>query len=362
MKSKPAIAVIGLKGLPAFGGAAAVGENIIRQLHYDYDFTVYSASSHTNLQTGNYEGICTQVVFRSMGYKKLNTLMYYLKSLFHALLSGNYDLVHLHHRDAAFIVPLLRLRYKVVLTTHGMILTEKWEKYTSLFEIQDKLFLRFVNRITAVSLKDLRFLQKVLPRRKDMVHIPNGVNGINRLSPKLQRITFAAGRIVPAKGCHLFLEAMKNTNCDHEILIIGDYSQVSDYSQHLKVLSASVKNIRFTGLIKDKNQLFELIGHSEFFVYPSLIESMSMVMLEVASLGVPIICSRIPENLDVFNEDEVLYFEPGNILDLRNKIKFAFSYPDNMQERSEKAMHKLVNFYLWQDIAQKYSSVYNSIL
>ena len=29
---KPRIAVIGLKGLPAFGGAAAVGENIINQL------------------------------------------------------------------------------------------------------------------------------------------------------------------------------------------------------------------------------------------------------------------------------------------------------------------------------------------
>ena len=29
MKAKPKIAVIGLKGLPAFGGAATVGENLI---------------------------------------------------------------------------------------------------------------------------------------------------------------------------------------------------------------------------------------------------------------------------------------------------------------------------------------------
>ena len=32
MNKKLKIAVIGLKGLPAFGGAATVGENIIEQL------------------------------------------------------------------------------------------------------------------------------------------------------------------------------------------------------------------------------------------------------------------------------------------------------------------------------------------
>lgn len=362
MKRKPRVSVIGLKGLPAFGGAAAVGENIIRQLHDDYDFTVYSVSSHTHLQSGDYNGICRQVVLGSISNRKLNTLVYYFNSALHALVIGHYDLVHLHHRDASFIVPLLRLRYKVVLTTHGMILTEKWEKYNWLFKLQDILFLRFVNRITVVSLKDLRFLQQVLPARKKLIHIPNGINGTTQFERKLRRITFAAGRIVPAKGCHLFLEAMMGIDCNHEILIIGDYSQVSKYNNHLMELSASLENIRFTGLIKDKSQLFDLIGHSEVFVYPSLIESMSMVMLEVASLGVPIICSRIVENLDVFDEDEVLYFEPENITDLRDKIEFALSHQNNMQERAEKAMHKLLNCYLWKDIAQKYSSVYNSII
>lgn len=362
MQKRRSIAVIGLKGLPAFGGAAAVGENIIRQLHRDYDFTVYSTSSHTNLDSGDFDGICTQIVFRSIGHKKLNTLFYYLKSLFHALFLSRYDLIHLHHRDAAFIVPLLRLRYRVVLTTHGMILTEKWEKYTSLFEFQDKLFLRFVNKITAVSLKDLRFLQNVLTWRNDIVHIPNGVTGIAEVSKKYQRITFAAGRIVPAKGCHIFLNSLREITYEHEILIIGDHSQVSDYYEQLQNIAASLKNIRFTGLVKDKSQLFELIGSSQLFVYPSLIESMSMVMLEVASIGVPIICSRIPENLDVFDEDEVLYFEPGNIHDLSVKIKYALSHDENMKARAEKAMNKLVNLYLWKDIAQKYSAVYYSIL
>ncbi len=47
MKKKK-IAVIGLKGLPAFGGTANGGENIIEQLSDKYDFTVYSILSHTS--------------------------------------------------------------------------------------------------------------------------------------------------------------------------------------------------------------------------------------------------------------------------------------------------------------------------
>lgn len=78
MKKKPKIAVIGLKGLPAFGGAAAVGENIIDQLKDRFDFTVYSVASHTNNKTGPINGI-QQIVFRNHGKGSVNTLIYYLK-------------------------------------------------------------------------------------------------------------------------------------------------------------------------------------------------------------------------------------------------------------------------------------------
>jgi hypothetical protein len=78
MKSKPKIAVIGLKGLPAFGGAATVGENIIEQLKGRYDFTVYSTSAYTNLKTGEYNGY-KQIVFSQNKKSGLMTFFYYFK-------------------------------------------------------------------------------------------------------------------------------------------------------------------------------------------------------------------------------------------------------------------------------------------
>ena len=83
--TKKKIAVIGLKGLPAFGGAATVGENIIEQLKDKYDFTVYSVSSHTNEKTGEYHGF-KQIVFAQKKKSGIKTLLYYTKSVFHCFL------------------------------------------------------------------------------------------------------------------------------------------------------------------------------------------------------------------------------------------------------------------------------------
>ena len=139
MRNKPKIAVIGLKGLPAFGGAAAVGENIIEQLRDKYDFTVYSVSSHTDLKTGEYNGY-KQIVFKQKKRSGLNTLIYYSKSVFHCLFIKKYDIIHLHHNAVTFFIPFLRLRSKLVLTTHGIHTESKFNKLKWFFKLADYWF------------------------------------------------------------------------------------------------------------------------------------------------------------------------------------------------------------------------------
>lgn len=359
---KPKIAVIGLKGLPAFGGAAAVGENIIEQLKDQYDFTVYSISSHTNLKTGTVNGY-KQIVFKKIPFKKLNTLYYYILSAFHAILFKKYNLIHLHHRDASFILPLLRLRYKVVLTTHGMVLTKKWSKYSSLFNFQDKLFLKMANVITCVSKKDQEFVENII-NNKNISYIPNGVNFFSDILPphKKYKICFAAGRIVPDKGCHTLLEALIKINFKDSVLIIGDLNQISSYKNELLELSKSLPNITFTGLITDKSSLYKYISQSEIFVYPSVIESMSMMLLEVASLKTPIICCDIRENKDIFENRDVLFFQPENTNDLSDKINSALLNSNKMNILAENAFQKVKKDHSWNDISKQYQGIYDSYL
>lgn len=362
MTKKSKIAVIGLKGLPAFGGAASVGENIIESLYDRYDFTVYSISSHTGLKTGIYNGICSQIVFSSIPFRRLNTLLYYLKASLHCVFL-RYDIVHLHHRDASFIIPILKIRSKVVITTHGMILTSKWRSFNSFFKLCDKLFLGLADTITTVSKKDLSIVKGLLPvLHKSPIYIPNGINLISSANIPLKRILFAAGRIVPDKGCHLLLEALKLRNISTQTLILGDIDQMQKYKNVLVELSNSIRNVEFGGLIKDKTKLFDIIASSELFVYPSLIESMSMMLLEVSALGTPIICSRIQENVDIFDETEVLFFEPNCVVDLADKIVWALNNQNEMKIKALRAKEKLVKQYLWRDIAEQYNLVYQELI
>ncbi|WP_321308445.1 glycosyltransferase family 4 protein [Marinifilum fragile] len=359
--TKPKIGVIGLKGLPAYGGAAAVGENIINHLSDEFDFTIYSVSSHTNLKSGYWKS-CFQIVFKKLPFKKINAVIYYLRSALNALLFKKFDLIHLHHRDATFVIPLLKLRYPIVVTTHGMVLTSKWIRYKFFFEFEDRYFLKHANFITTVSLKDKRLVKELISEEKIM-YIPNGVDADIKIESKKENyISFAAGRMLPDKGCHTFLEALFLLKVKEKAIIMGDLKQSLDYEKELLQWQEKIGGIKFTGLIKDKRRLFELIAGSKFFVFPSENESMSMMLLEVAALKVPIICSDIPENRDVFNDKEVLFFKVKDAKDLSEKIEFASKNPDKMKEYAMNAYDCLNKKYLWSQIAREYKNVFNRFI
>ena len=361
MLRKKKIAVIGLKGLPAFGGAAAVGENIIKQLKDKYDFTVYATSSHTNLKTGYYNGY-KQIVFKKLPFKRLNILYYYIISAFHAVLLGKHDIVHLHHRDAAFIIPFLKVKYKVLLSTHQFgNVVDKWKKYKLFFHIQEKYFSNKADLITCVSKNESRTILKKLNRK--VIYIPNGINLPDKVYKKNIKdyICFAAGRIIEIKGCHLLLEALHMIKYKGEVKIIGDLNQRVNYKSKILNLARAL-SIDFVGLVKDKNMLYKYIADSKLFIFPSLMEAMSIMLLEAVSLKVPLICSDIIENKDVFNEKEVLFFKSGDSYDLAEKITWALKNEKEISKKVKNAFKKLKNEYSWEIIAPEYDKIYTNLL
>jgi len=358
---KSKIGVIGLKGLPAYGGAASVGENIIANLADEYDFTIYAVSSHTNLKSGYLQN-CFQIVFRKLPFEKINAIFYYIRSALDALLFRKYDLIHLHHRDASFVIPFLKLRYPIIVTTHGMVLTSKWRRYKFFFEFEDRCFLKYANLITTVSLKDQRIVGKLIPKEK-IRYIPNGVNANVKIgTEKKDYISFAAGRMLPDKGCHTFLEALDLLEKRENVFVMGDLKQNLTYEKELLRLQEKIGGINFTGLIKEKKKLFEIIFSSKFFVFTSVNESMSMMLLEVAALKVPIICSDIPENRDVFGDEEVLFFKVKDVQDLAEKIRYASGNPEKMKVFAMNAYQRLQTSYLWSKIAVEYKSVFEKFI
>jgi glycosyltransferase involved in cell wall biosynthesis len=363
---KKKIAVIGLKGLPAFGGASRSFESIIDFLKDKYDITVYSVNSHTD-KNGLYNGY-KQIVFKKHKKKVINTFIYLWKSTLHCLFKEDYDLIHVHHAQSGFIIPFLKIKYRVITTLHGVYNTEKFD---SRFGVLGNLFFRFFEIINfkysdylvSVCKHDLKFINKYT--KKKVYYIPNGIYLNQKCSNQPIKykdyILFAAGKIYYTKGCHLFLKALKKIEYTGKILIVGDLDQVQEYKHNILKISDGL-NIEFLGLIYDKSLLMSYIKNSMLFIFPSLHEAMSNMFLETASMKCPIICSDIPANKEIFDDTEVTFFKTENVDDLADKIIWTINNKNVIIEKAEKAYRKLEKEYKWKDIAIKYEKLYQEII
>jgi glycosyltransferase involved in cell wall biosynthesis len=271
----------------------------------------------------------------------------------------------LHHRDAAFIIPFLKLRYKTVLTIHGFgtyELSNKWNKLKFYFDIQEKYFVRMADIITTMSTYEKGIIENTIGR--EVIYIPNGFPkqtyiGKERII-KDEYILFVAGRIISFKRCDVFLDALQKLHYKGKVVIVGDLTQSGDYGGHIIRLSKGL-NIEFIGLLHDRSELFNIYSNARLFVFPSIREAMSMVLLEVVSVKTPVICSDIPGNADIFNLNEVLFFKTDNSDDLKEKLEWGLNNYDLMKIKAENAYNKLTKCYNWESISQKYADIYQRI-
>jgi glycosyltransferase involved in cell wall biosynthesis len=358
---KPSIAFFGLKGLPSQGGTAAVGENIIRQLSNDFNITVYATSTHAS-QKEPVAGV-RQIIFKALPLKKLNVFYYNLMSALHALFFGRYNLVHTHQIDIAFIIPILKLRYKVVSTHHGKTYeVNKWGRLMrKYFRMSERLMLRKADVVTFVA--DTERHDKLAEYPGNYLYIPNGINRPVEEADAIRKdyLLFAAGRIIPHKGCHVFLDALTEINYKGKVIIAGNHESIPAYRDQLLAYRSNL-DIEFKGMITRKEELRQLVRETRLFVYPTFYEAMSMMLLEVAAEKTPMICSDIRENRAVLNDDEVIFFKTGDADDLAQKITQTLNDPQKAQECTRKAFEKLITTYCWDTIALQYKEVYEKLL
>lgn len=364
MHRKPKIAVIGLKGLPAFGGTAAVGEQLIEQLKSQFDFTVLATSSHASAdyQPEGYR----QIVFSNRRKGGLNTFLYYWKCLFHCWFH-RYDLVHIHHAASGYITPLLRLKYKVVTTFHGIHISDDPKfsrRQNRFFRFSQRMHLKYANEVVSVSKPDQ---ETICEKYGQAIHyIPNGIT-LQAHQPEMSAenaapyLFFAAGRIYEIKGLHLLLQAAHEINLQLPIRVAGDTAQVKAYAEKLGELQQGLP-VSYLGLIRDKGELMRLVAEASLFIFPSLTEAMSMMLLEVVSMQTPVIASDIPANQAILQTDEVLFFKSGNAVDLAAKISYALEHPQEMKIRAAKAYATLQKDFTWDRISAQYAALYQSLL
>ena len=368
---KKKIAFIGIKGLPAKAGVDAVVEKIVNRFDRErFEPIVYVSKAEVPPDVA-YPGV-RLVRITTLPGKYFRATSLFLFAALHALFRGDYDLINVHSVETCFVLPVLRLRYKVVATAHGLLSQEpaelsKWGWARPLLRLTEVPFMYLSSARTSVSKPDKNYLEARYNRPVEYLPI-----GVDELKPDLQRardfladhglrpqeyMIFTAGRIVPRKGAHFALEALRGLDEDVKLLVIGDTSHVPEYTQQLREL-ADERTI-FAGFVADKSLLFGLVQLSNLFIFPTTYEAMAATLLEVAALRTPLIASDIPENREVL-PDQALFFRSADVDDLRLKLRWAFDHPQEMNALVNRAHQWVTDQYRWPVVLDRYEQLYDT--
>jgi glycosyltransferase involved in cell wall biosynthesis len=307
------------------------------------------------------DSICNNKIEVKVSKKStfLRNISFFIKSFFYSLFllftfKKKYELIHIHENLLYFVAPILRLRYKIIITVHGI----KGFKYydNKFYWIFFRTVLRFADILIAVNLEDKILLEKYF---KKVVYIPNGVDLSYYGNKKYKienKITFI-GRIHEQKGIIYLLKAFdstKNQLKDFKLEIIG---KEDEYANQLKKQFPD-KNIIWRGFVSDRNLIAKYLCSSYCIVLPSLWEGLPLTLFESLASGRPLILSDIPAFKSVIN-NEAVFFKSQDSKDLADKILYLINNKETADKIAKKGL-KLSEEYDWNKISEKLVSVYEN--
>ena len=370
------IAVLGSKSLPAFAGADRVAENIVQHLPADdgHRYHVYVVRTPAQPRAFDFAPNIRVVPIPALNGKHSKATTFFFLSALHCALVLRPDLVHAH--DSAFgpfawILRVLRPGLPILGTFHGNPYERaKWSRFAKAFlRFSEAAFVRGCHALTTVARAKVAEVQARV--KTPIEFIPNGVDPAPAIPQTLlaekyglvpgHYLMFAAGRMDPTKGLHHLLDAYDRLRPELPLLVVGGFEGHNrEYSDQLLARCRATEHVVLLPKLLTQPELFELVAGAKLFVFPSEIEAMSMMLLEVVSCGVPVLASDIAENVEVVGADYPWLFRNADAADLADKLaRFLKTGPGPeiaaVRERCAREFN-------WTAIAARYLALYRRLV
>jgi glycosyltransferase involved in cell wall biosynthesis len=278
------------------------------------------------------------------------------------------DVLHCHgyRPDLLHGTTARSLGIPTVTTEHG---SSKLGGRTAFFEWLQVRFFRYAGAVVAVSTPIAERLRgEGVPAH--LVHtIPNGWVGgadfLSRdearrqlgLSPD-ERVVAFVGRLIPAKGPDVFVEALlRLDDPDVTAIVIGDGAQLDGLQERVREVGVDDR-FRFPGSINPASPLFRAF---DLFVLSSRTEGTPIVLLEVMSAGVPAVVTRVGGVPDVVGPDGAWVVPPEDPPALAAAIREALDDPAAREARVEAARERLDSEFSAERWLQRHEDLYRSL-
>ena len=221
-------------------------------------------------------------------------------------------------------------------------------------------FLAHYHRVIVFSRTQQNLLVKLGVPSSKLAVIPNGVDeqkyapGYSNLKAQFgaKHLFVYQGRISTAKNVEALLKAWKYAKLGKasQLLIVGD----GPLAASLKSLYGEEYGINWLGFIADEHQRIQLLRAADVFILPSLVEGLSLSLLEAMACGVACIAT------DAGADGEVLEEGAGVILDtqkvftqLKTLLPLFRDHPEMTKLLGQKGRQRILERYtLTQNINQ----------
>lgn len=183
--------------------------------------------------------------------------------------------------------------------------------------------------------------------------IYNAVNKIfrpHKIDSK-EKYILAVSSLNYQKNFHSLVKAFNALrDKDIKLFLVGGINKAFASTELLAEIEKN-KNIVFKGRVED-DKLISLYSNAICFVYPSFYEGFGIPPLEAQACGCPVVCSNAASLPEVGGEDSVMYCDPYDVNDIKDKIELVLA-DENLQEALVKKGFENIKRFSWEVSAQK---------
>lgn len=253
--------------------------------------------------------------------------------------------------------------YKAVI--HRCVKNSYWKSLVCSLEMYFHRFLKIYQDsvdifITLSQFSKEKMIQYGIPEEK-LLLLPNYIDlPSNGTEKKLGEYLLFFGHLSEKNGVFTLVQAMEKLK-GVPLVIAGEGELLPALKEYVR--EKKLDNITFAGFLNGK-KLEQTIENSLFTVFPAICyHNCPMSILESFAYNKPVIGSNLGSIPELINDGiDGLLFEPGNVEDLAEKIKYLYRHPLLAQKMGISARKKVEEKYSEEGYYKKLFGIYNDLI
>ena len=192
----------------------------------------------------------------------------------------------------------------------------------------------------------------------NLFKIYNNIELDFKLPPKF---ILSVGSIEPRKNLLGLLKAYnlltKDIKDEYKLILVGFKGW--ENREIMKIINQNREYIEYLGFISNED-LAKVYNLSSCFVYPSFYEGFGLPIVEAMACGTAVVSSN-SSSLPEVGGDAVLYCNPHNIYDIRDKINMVLLDNNLKEELIQKGL-KQAKLFSWEKSAREHLDVFKEVI